>query len=524
MDISKTNKTYSSYTSKYSRGECQICCTYGVIIPCKICEKEACNMCIRRYIMENNVPKCMYCSCIYTRGTLIEMLGKTFINNEYMKHFNSMVVKYHTQNLQSFQKNVNEQIERTRLQQELKSLTLQMKKIKDKMRDVKNKISTIGTSCIEKETTNKSCSDIHCNGFLDSNSICGSCSKETCSICLEPKLSEHVCDKNMKNTIKLLNKETKSCPKCSFAITKIDGCDQMFCTLCNTAFSWKTGIIENNRIHNPHYYEYLRNMSPNGEIRREEEGYEGYCGVDIILARNIEIQNILRKLNVILIQRNENESVSGSVSEKINENNIIYSINFLQLYTINIMYYIENINSWKLSDSSVITNANDKIEKASIDFIMNNIDKKKYEKTIILYNHKKIMANEILLLNTMLYNVIIETFIEFYENTEIETMLFELDKIFQNDDIETTILDLDEEEFEKQSIEYITTNMQFNRKTSALESVEKLKNSIESIIRYYNEEISNIQTIYNNRDETYTKFIVDKNNYFLKTLLSKIAK
>ncbi|NBP58545.1 hypothetical protein EBU71_18820 [bacterium] len=51
-------------------------------------------------------------------------------------------------------------------------------------------------------------------------------------------------------------------------IFKIDGCDQMYCMQCHTAFSWKTGVIETGRIHNPHYYEYLRNAN-NGVIPRE---------------------------------------------------------------------------------------------------------------------------------------------------------------------------------------------------------------------------------------------------------------
>jgi len=68
----------------------------------------------------------------------------------------------------------------------------------------------------------------------------------------------HVCNENDLATAKLLEKDTKPCPKCNMGIFKIDGCNQMFCTKCNTAFDWLTRKIMNVNIHNPHYFEWIR--------------------------------------------------------------------------------------------------------------------------------------------------------------------------------------------------------------------------------------------------------------------------
>jgi hypothetical protein len=113
----------------------------------------------------------------------------------------------------------------------------------------------------------KKCSDAECRGFLSTRWKCGMCNKWTCPDCHEIKQEEkeHVCDPNNVATAKLLALDTKNCPKCQTGIFKIDGCDQMWCTQCHTAFSWKTGQIEN-KIHNPHYYAWRRQ---NGGLARE---------------------------------------------------------------------------------------------------------------------------------------------------------------------------------------------------------------------------------------------------------------
>lgn len=106
-----------------------------------------------------------------------------------------------------------------------------------------------------------------CKGFLTSKYYCPVCYNHycrECHICLGKTLPEpgsdgsHKCDPELVNTIKLIVRDTKPCPSCKMPIFKLEGCNQMFCTNCNTGFNWATGEIEKGRIHNPHYFEWMQ--------------------------------------------------------------------------------------------------------------------------------------------------------------------------------------------------------------------------------------------------------------------------
>ncbi len=114
---------------------------------------------------------------------------------------------------------------------------------------------------------------LECRGFLDQAGICGLCAKQVCLDCNEPLAEDHKCDATAVATVRLLAKETKPCPTCHAPIFKIDGCDQMWCTLCQTPFSWTTGEKEVGRVHNPHYYEWMRRTQ--GSVPREPECRDG---------------------------------------------------------------------------------------------------------------------------------------------------------------------------------------------------------------------------------------------------------
>jgi len=110
----------------------------------------------------------------------------------------------------------------------------------------------------------KPCPAPDCRGFLSTAWKCGLCSGWSCPDCHEFKGPEkdvpHTCDPGHVATARLLAREAKSCPKCGVSICKIEGCDQMWCTACNTGFSWRTGRIAEGPVHNPHYFAYLRSQ------------------------------------------------------------------------------------------------------------------------------------------------------------------------------------------------------------------------------------------------------------------------
>ena len=148
---------------------------------------------------------------------------------------------------------------------------------------VVDRIGAEPTTAPKTETTRSAwtfvmkCSQPTCEGFVGSNWKCGLCETKFCKDCNEPEEEEHLCDPDQKATAQALRKEAKPCPKCAAQISKIDGCDQMWCTQCQTAFSWRTGQIETSHIHNPHYFQWMRTNGtaapprPNGECLQPNE-------------------------------------------------------------------------------------------------------------------------------------------------------------------------------------------------------------------------------------------------------------
>jgi len=123
-----------------------------------------------------------------------------------------------------------------------------------------------------KTTTNlyTKCSVENCQGVLKDDK-CITCDTSVCGTCFEiikdnethsgsgETNETHQCDPNTLETLKLLKKDTKNCPGCSTPIHRIEGCYQMWCTNCHITFHYRTLEILNEKIHNPHYVDWLKN-------------------------------------------------------------------------------------------------------------------------------------------------------------------------------------------------------------------------------------------------------------------------
>lgn len=96
-------------------------------------------------------------------------------------------------------------------------------------------------------------------GFITTEFKCMNCNKQFCNNCLIELSDGHECIKDDVDNLKFILSQTKPCPNCYTRISKISGCNQMFCTFCHKGFDWVTGKLIEFNFHNPHRLEWIQN-------------------------------------------------------------------------------------------------------------------------------------------------------------------------------------------------------------------------------------------------------------------------
>ena len=142
---------------------------------------------------------------------------------------------------------------------------IEIAELRKQIHAIEDKMWALGKEKVEKKryAFTYACPLTTCKGFLNEDFKCGLCSAIVCNKCYIIKdgtqKGDHECEPDMIETFNAIKKEAKPCPTCGEFISKINGCDQMFCTSCGTAFSWKTGLVEKGIIHNPHAHQFFQN-------------------------------------------------------------------------------------------------------------------------------------------------------------------------------------------------------------------------------------------------------------------------
>lgn len=253
---------------------CNICTnTYNKVtrkeIICPYCAFACCKGCSEKYILDQTIAKCMNNDCKkeWSRKFLVENFTKSFLSKEWKDNIEKVLFDREVSLLPATQIVVERRKEVMEVRKNINRLYKVISDIRRTIIQHENDIIELNNydnASLMKERRSfvKACPDGSCRGFLSSQWKCGVCDFWVCPECNaikgKEKNCEHTCDPNELATAKLLKSDTKPCPKCGEGIFKIEGCDQMWCTQCYTAFNWRTGNIETKQVHNPHYFEWMR--------------------------------------------------------------------------------------------------------------------------------------------------------------------------------------------------------------------------------------------------------------------------
>jgi len=237
--------------------ECLVCfCdiegdSYGCADP--KCHGETCDECIDSLInfsAENErIPTCIRseCNSYYTLSSLKGVPKET-------------ILKYNQSCLNFFLKDqgdlVQKKIEEEKILAKLRAERTQFINqeypaaialvasltFKSKLRHLERQKSKLISK--QLNSANRSCMLSTCNGFLDKNMVCLTCSTEFCQRC-EVKLipnQPHQCKQEDLDSVNIVNDMVR-CPKCKLPVFKDVGCDSITCSNCNTNFLYSTGKI-----------------------------------------------------------------------------------------------------------------------------------------------------------------------------------------------------------------------------------------------------------------------------------------
>ncbi len=270
---------------------------------CPYCRSVACAACLRRYFVSVDEPACMFhgCRLAWPAGAVDAALPKVFVLGELRAHREDVLLERERALLPETQAVVRREAALSAAAERVRKLAVDLAAAKNRMYRLRYHGHDEGDEEVggaqrevERRAFVKPCPADGCRGFLTTAYRCGLCNARVCPDCHELKAADsadvgasgapgapgasgaHVCDPAAVESVLAIKRDCKPCPKCGAMIHRIHGCNQMFCTApgCATAFDWATlRILDPNRAHNPHLFEFLAQQGrEQGQGRAEEAG------------------------------------------------------------------------------------------------------------------------------------------------------------------------------------------------------------------------------------------------------------
>ena len=263
-------------------------------VVCPRCDYVSCRMCVQTYLLSvYKMPHCMNCRAPWSFDFLEGNLQKKYLKGEYRDHYENCLLANEKALLAEARPYALHKMELEKAWDRLQTAKVVLDALylysNDTTGIYRHRIRTQIKEVAEaqaarqlvlnkrvdgtQQSTVRFCTKVGCGGLVGSDWVCAQCQSSLCPDChqvLDSGGGAHECSQDDLGTVQLLQRDTRPCPGCASSISKIDGCDQMFCVHCKTAFSWRKGTVIEGRIHNPHYYEYLR--ARDGRVPREAEG------------------------------------------------------------------------------------------------------------------------------------------------------------------------------------------------------------------------------------------------------------
>lgn len=392
---------------------CNVCCSnYNKSLHAEIkcyfpnCAYSACKECVRTYLTGITAePHCMKCRNKWSLEFTKSSLNASFMETEYKNHRQVVLADRVIAQIPEFYEGALRFGQLTESDLKLKAILMQISEHRTIIGQLYMEYDTVRREMDNKGPSESKkfvmqCQNEGCRGMLTPQYKCDICTKFTCPKCFLAIVGEkanHACKQDDIDTVEELRKNTRPCPNCGLRISKIDGCDQMWCIECKTAFSWAKGTVEKGVVHNPHYYQWMRQ---NGGVPRNPNEHNDGCGNVFVFTS--------RRIHEIIVDYQESKSYYirfcnifleiGSDDEKLKEifdssQTMIKNIRLIhpEIRTFDKFFsgfhrYINHIEHTQMRPLLANIRAREQDKTAIYQYILNQINKTQLSEELIRYD------------------------------------------------------------------------------------------------------------------------------------------